>query len=338
LQTFLDLKELKHEDGRAHTVLIAAPTHAEIQEVTSRLRGALQERGIISAAEKKLERLDSLDLAEAQKRDELTYRPGLVIEPHFNITGAKKSEQLQVVSAANGTVKVRDRQGNARELRLEESEKWGLYERQTIGLAVGDQVRVTKNQLVATNQAGEDGKAVRKRLTNGDVLRVQKIDGDRIHLERDGKAEGVLDASKGLHLTYGYVITSNAAQGKPGLSGQSRNPDIILWDRRASLSKLGRDLPVKNGGLLVRSQQDHGIQKLLDPGETRFCFPPLGALNHRQKTDLKDLRTMSSFKRYCAVDYSFRPSSYWAPSSALSPSPSTKGCVHPSVAREPTVR
>jgi ATP-dependent exoDNAse (exonuclease V) alpha subunit len=86
LQTFLDLKELKHEDGRAHTVLIAAPTHAEIQEVTSRLRGALQERGI--------------------------------------------------VSAANGTVKVRDRQGNERELRLEESEKWSLYERQAIGLAV----------------------------------------------------------------------------------------------------------------------------------------------------------------------------------------------------------
>ena len=73
---------------------------------------------------------------------------------------------------------------------------------------------MTKNHLVATNQAGEDGKPVRKRLTNGDVLRVQKIDGDRIHLERNGKPEGVLDASKGLHLTYGYVITSNAAQGK----------------------------------------------------------------------------------------------------------------------------
>jgi hypothetical protein len=33
-------------------------------------------------------------------------------------------------------------------------------------------------------------------------------------LERDGKPEGILDGSKGLHLTYGYVITSNAAQGK----------------------------------------------------------------------------------------------------------------------------
>jgi hypothetical protein len=155
-----------------------------------------------------------LDLTEAQKRDELAYRPGLVIEPHFQITGAKKSEQLEVVSAANGTVKVRDRQGNERELRLGESEKWSLYERQTIGLAVGDQVRVTKNHLVATDQASEDGKPTRKRLTNGDVLRVHKIEGDRVHLERNGKPDGILDASKGLHLTYGYVITSNAAQGK----------------------------------------------------------------------------------------------------------------------------
>jgi hypothetical protein len=210
LQTFLALKELKHEDGAAHTVLIAAPTHTEIQEVTSRLRGALQERGIVSAEEKNVERLDSLDLTEAQKRDELAYRPGRVIEPHFQITGAQKSEQLEVVSAANGTVRVRDRQGNERELRLEESETWSLYERQ----AIGDQVRVTKNHLVATNQAGEDGKPVRKRLTNGDVLRVQRIDGDRIHLERNGRPEGILDGSKGLHLTYGYVITSNAAQGK----------------------------------------------------------------------------------------------------------------------------
>jgi ATP-dependent exoDNAse (exonuclease V) alpha subunit len=99
-------------------------------------------------------------------------------------------------------------------LPLEASGKWSLYERQTIGLAVGDQVRVTKNHLVATDQAGEDGKPARKRLTNGDVLRIQKIDGDRIHLERNGKPEGILDGSKGLHLTYGYVITSNAAQGK----------------------------------------------------------------------------------------------------------------------------
>ncbi|MBV9489874.1 MAG: AAA family ATPase [Verrucomicrobia bacterium] len=214
LQTFLELKELKHEDGRAHTVLIAAPTHAEIHEVTSRLRAALQQRGIVSAEETKVARLESLDLTEAQKRDELAYRPGLVIEPHFQITGAKKSEQLEVISAANGMVKVRDRQGNERELRLAESAKWSLYERQTIGLAVGDQVRVTKNHLVTTDQAGEDGKPVRKRLTNGDVLRVQKIECERIHLERNGKPEGLLDASKGLHLTYGYVITSNAAQGK----------------------------------------------------------------------------------------------------------------------------
>jgi hypothetical protein len=189
LQTFLDLKELNHEDGKAHTVLIAAPTHAEIQGVTSRLRGALQERGIISAEETKVERLDSLELTEAQKRDELAYQPGLVIEPHFQITGAKKSEQLEVVSAANGMVKVRDRQGNERELRLEESNKWSLYERQTIGLAIDDQIRVTKNHLVATDQASEDGKPTRKRLTNGDVLRVQRVEGDRIYLSREQASE-----------------------------------------------------------------------------------------------------------------------------------------------------
>jgi integrase len=68
--------------------------------------------------------------------------------------------------------------------------------------------------LVATDQASEDGEPVKKRLTNGDVLRVQKIEGHRIYLERNGKPAGILDASKGLHLTYGYVITSNAAQGK----------------------------------------------------------------------------------------------------------------------------
>ena len=65
-------------------------------------------------------------------------------------------------------------------------------------------------------------------------------------------------------------------QREPGLSGQSRNPNIVLWDRRTHLGKLGRDLPVKKGGLFVRGQQDHGIQKPLDPGETRLL--PVGTI------------------------------------------------------------
>jgi hypothetical protein len=69
--------------GRAHTVLIAAPTHAEIQEVTSRLRTVLQERGMVLVEGRKVERPDSPDPTEAQKRDALAYRLGPVIEPHF---------------------------------------------------------------------------------------------------------------------------------------------------------------------------------------------------------------------------------------------------------------
>jgi hypothetical protein len=61
---------------------------------TAALRAALQEKGIVSAEEKRVERLNSLDLSEAQKRDELAYRPGLVIEPHFHVPGAQTSEQL----------------------------------------------------------------------------------------------------------------------------------------------------------------------------------------------------------------------------------------------------
>lgn len=84
---------------------------------------------------------------------------------------------------------------------------------------------LTKNNLVAT---GDDGKPTRKRLTNGEALRVQKIEGDRTHLESNGKPEGILDASTGLHLTYGYVITSNAAQGKTVRLGHSLSSSARL--------------------------------------------------------------------------------------------------------------
>jgi ATP-dependent exoDNAse (exonuclease V) alpha subunit len=209
LQAFLEKKRLQSDSGEAHTVLMVAPMHAEIDEITEHVRGVLQAGSALSRQEIEVERLVARNLTEAEKLDPLRYRLEDVLEPNMPIRGARKGERLRIVQANSDGVKVRDATGAQRKLLWSDASNWSLYEPQALKVAVGDQVRVTKNQVakLETNDKGA-------RLKNGEILTVGKVDGRRLVLQRGEKPAGIVDTSSGVHLAYGYVVTSHVSQGK----------------------------------------------------------------------------------------------------------------------------
>src|SRR5438105_12817922 len=82
------LKALKSEKS----ALLVAPTWAEIEAVTERVRSALKEQGLIAAQEHSFQVLDSLSWTEAQKRDARHYRPGMVLRFHHSKDGFAQGE------------------------------------------------------------------------------------------------------------------------------------------------------------------------------------------------------------------------------------------------------
>jgi hypothetical protein len=72
------------------SALLVAPTWAEIEAVTEKVRAALKTSGRLGGDEKEFQVFDSLSWTEAQKRDARQYRPGLAIHFHRRGHGFEK--------------------------------------------------------------------------------------------------------------------------------------------------------------------------------------------------------------------------------------------------------
>ncbi len=64
---------------QGQTALLIAPTWAEIEAVTERIRNTLKSSGTLVGEEKDFQVFDSLSWTEAQKRDARQYRPGMAL-------------------------------------------------------------------------------------------------------------------------------------------------------------------------------------------------------------------------------------------------------------------
>jgi ATP-dependent exoDNAse (exonuclease V) alpha subunit len=195
----------KVEAGK--TALIVAPTHAEGREITAQVRELLRTKGLITGAEQKFIHLKNLGWTEAQKKDGNNFSPGQVLEFHQNVKGFKRGQKWEVKTVdANGRIFV-GLEGRVQELPVKEAQRFSVYERQKLDVAVGDTVRITQNVMSV------DGKL---HLKNNSIYKVDSFEGMNLKLlpiAGLGKP-AVLDISAGAHLTHGVVITSHASQGK----------------------------------------------------------------------------------------------------------------------------
>ena len=179
------------------SALLVAPTWNEIEAVTEKVRAALKSSGRLTGEEKEFEVFDSLSWTEAQKQDARQYRPGIAIRFHRSKAGFEKGESVEVVRVENAALIVRRTEGSEAVFKLSAgSACFDVGATRKLQVAIGDRLLLQAN-------------AARKQFINGELVEVQAIQGDAIQL-----TDGRVIPARYRTFTYGYAVTSHAAQGK----------------------------------------------------------------------------------------------------------------------------
>ena len=178
------------------SALLVAPTWAEIEAVTEKVRAVLKTAGRLAGEEKEFQVFDSLSWTEAQKRDVRQYRPGMAIQFHRKTGSFVKDESVQVVAVENDSVKVQRADGAESLFPLwAGAASFDVGEKRKLKLAAGDKLLLQANW--------------RKKFVNGELVEVRAIQCDSVLL-----ADGRVIPENYRTFTHGYAVTSHAAQGK----------------------------------------------------------------------------------------------------------------------------
>ncbi len=173
-------------DGRAKSILVVSPTHAEADRIDQAIRQGLKENGKLSG-EHMIATWIPRHLTDAQKQDPTEYETGDLIQFHQNAPLYPKGSRL-VVAAGNPPPPIAF------------SNRFESYRPLQLAIGVGDRVRIT---------AGGKTKDGKHRLSNGSLFTVQGFTKRGDIVVDHG---WVIDREFG-NLTHGYVVTSHASQG-----------------------------------------------------------------------------------------------------------------------------
>jgi conjugative relaxase-like TrwC/TraI family protein len=178
------------------SVLLVAPTWAEIESVTEKIRAEFKSSGRLALEEKEFQVFDSLSWTEAQKRDAQQYRPGMALRFHRAAPGFDKNESVAVVGVESDAIKVQHADGTERLILLGAlCTCFDVGEKRKLKVAAGDKLLLQSNWP--------------KKIINGEVVEVKAIQGNSVVL-----ADGRVIPSDYRTFTHGYAVTSHAAQGK----------------------------------------------------------------------------------------------------------------------------
>lgn len=192
-------------DQERKEVLIVAGTNKDRKEINTLARRALGLEGTGA----KFDTLNRVDMTQAERRYAPTYRAGMLIQPEkdYKKAGLMRGETYTVKQALPGNILiVTGADGNPIQFNPRQVTKLSVYKHERPELAMGDLVRITRNDPALD-------------LTNGDRMRVVSTQNGLIALasikERNGKPERVvkLPANKPLHLEHAYSATVHSAQG-----------------------------------------------------------------------------------------------------------------------------
>ena len=167
-------------------LLAISPTHAEADRVTAAIRSRLKAEGVLGE-EREFTRLVPAHLTDAEKADRHSYLPGHVLVFHKAAPGVKPGARIEVAGDES--------------LPLAHPDRFSVYRRDTLRLAVGDLVRATAGGGTKDGHRIENGQtyAVAGFTKGGDVV----LNNGWVA----SKDFGTWDA--------GYLSTSHAAQGAP---------------------------------------------------------------------------------------------------------------------------
>lgn len=221
-----------------NSVLVIAPTHVEGKVLTKSIRQEMKNRGRISKEETPFVQHQSLNFTESQKQDVAQYDKGLVVQFHQNTPGGMKAgERFEVLSSTvKKGVRIKSQStGKTISLPLKFHERFQVFKTGQLNLAKGDVIRLTGN-----------GKTLEStRIYNGQIFQIKELTKDGHLCLSSGKT-----LSKDFaHLSYGYVQTSHAAQGKDAndvliAQGTMSLPAINAKSLYVSVSRAKREVRI----------------------------------------------------------------------------------------------
>jgi conjugative relaxase-like TrwC/TraI family protein len=187
--------DLIEEFKAGHKVMVVAPVHRDGRKVADSVRAAMRMEGFLGQKERQIGWLESANLSSAQQMDPTHYEPGQVIEFCRRAKGGFKSGGRWEVSRKEGERVFVTRNAVEKALPLRQWKTFNVYRCDTMPVAVGEHLLITKNNRAAN-------------LRNGELRKVAAIDGDRITLDNGRQ----LNSSRPLHVRQGYTVTSQTSQ------------------------------------------------------------------------------------------------------------------------------
>jgi len=169
--------DVMEEFKRGQNPLVISPIHRDGKAFAQSLRASMKAEGMLGQEDHEVAWLESADLSAAQQRDPIYYEPGQIIEFHRQREkgGFRCGDHWEVTRREDQAVFVAA-DGKERLLPLHLAEDFNVYRAQTMPVAVGERVLITKNNRKAS-------------LTNGDLLEVKAIDQTGILLENGRRLE-----------------------------------------------------------------------------------------------------------------------------------------------------
>ena len=144
-------------DQRGNTLVIAGTNDAR-KEINDMVRKALG----LSGKGREFDTLNRVDMTQAQRRNALSFERGMVVQPErdYPAAGLVRWESYQVHDVLPGnTLELKAKDGTTLTVNPRKVTKLSVYHPERSELAVGDTIRITRNDI------GND-------LTNGEKMRV----------------------------------------------------------------------------------------------------------------------------------------------------------------------
>jgi len=183
---YLAAVQEKKAGGLYKSALVISPTHAEAARITQTIRNGLKAQGKLGD-ERILAAWVPTHLTDAQKTDATQYESGQMLQFHQHAPGHQNGSRLVVAEGEK--------------LPLDYAQRFEVYRPVQLTLAAGDRIRITANGMT------RDGK---HRLNNGSLYTIRGFTGQGDAIIDHG---WVIGKDFG-HIAHGYVVTSQASQGK----------------------------------------------------------------------------------------------------------------------------
>jgi len=166
-------------------LLAVSPTNAEANRTTAAIRSRLKVEGVLGE-ERELPQLVPMHLTDAEKADRHSYAPGDVLQFHKAAPGIKPGQRIEVTGDEA--------------MPLEHPDRFSVFRKSTLRLAVGDLMRPT------AGGSSKDG----HRLENGQTYEVAGFTkGGDVCLDNGWVVSKEFGTWK-----HGYLSTSHGSQGR----------------------------------------------------------------------------------------------------------------------------